>query len=138
MGSDTAKDRARPALRWRIARWPRALTAVTTLLFTAALAACGSSTITASRADIKRTCKQVEAVLSDGPEPIADPVGYAQAQVLPLRQIHTPDASLQKAIDSIASVYEALSAGKRVEKPPQAAVTAASARINAICPGAAS
>jgi len=138
MGSDTAKDRARPALPWCPAPWPRAFTAVTTLLFTAVLAACGSSTITTSRADIKQTCKQVEAVLSDGPEPIADPVGYAQAQVLPLRQIHTPDASLQKAIDGLASAYEALSAGEHVEKPARAAVTAASTRINAICPGAAS
>ncbi len=37
----------------------------------------------------KQTCKQVEAVLSDGPDPEADPVGYAQAQILPLREIHT-------------------------------------------------
>ena len=50
---------------------------------------------------VKTTCQQVSAVLSDGPDPGADPVGYAFAQVLPLRELHTSDSSLQTAIDDL-------------------------------------
>jgi tRNA U34 5-methylaminomethyl-2-thiouridine-forming methyltransferase MnmC len=52
------------------------------------------------------TCRAVAAALSDGPDPSADPVGYAEAQVLPLRQITTSDASLQTAIHQLSSAYE--------------------------------
>ena len=104
------------------------------------LGACGSSSTslsTSSIAEVKQTCRQVQAVLSDGPEPQADPVGYAQAQVLPLRQIRTSDRSLREAIDGLASAYESFAAdnGGRSSK---SAVNAAVNRVNAICPGVAS
>jgi hypothetical protein len=104
------------------------------------LAACGSSgsSSASSKAAVKQTCQQVEAVLSDGPEPGADPVGYAQAQILPLRQIHTSDARLQKAIDGLAYAYAAFSAADGVSRSAESAVSAAVARVDASCPGAAS
>ena len=40
-------------------------------------------------------------MLSNGPDPDADPVGYAQAQILPLREIDTSDANLHQAIDAL-------------------------------------
>jgi hypothetical protein len=87
---------------------------------------------------IKDACQEVSAVLSDGPAPSADPVGYAEAQILPLRRIHTSDRALQKAADDLAAAYQryydANGAGARVEE----AVTSASHRLDAICPGAAS
>jgi hypothetical protein len=52
------------------------------------------------------TCRAVAAALSDGPDPSADPVGYAEAQVLPLRQIKSSDAALQSAIRQLSSAYE--------------------------------
>ena len=46
-------------------------------------------------------------MLTDGPDPDADPVGYALAQVGPLRQIKpTSDQPLQTAIDQLASAYQ--------------------------------
>jgi hypothetical protein len=101
------------------------------------LGACSSSPSTPGSSAVKRACQQVSAVLSDGPDPGADPVGYAFAQVLPLRQIHTSDTGLQRDIDALASAYESFyktngSAGANK------AVNAASAKVNTICPGAAS
>jgi hypothetical protein len=104
------------------------------------LTACGSSSKTmSSSAKVKKeTCQQVEAVLSDGPDSEADPIGYAQAQVLPLRQIHTSDEKLQEAIDRLASVYETVSDRNGDRHSTKSAVTAAADKVNAICPGAAS
>ncbi len=104
----------------------------------ALLGACGSSSSQTRKAEIERTCRQVEAVLSDGPEPAADPVGYAQAQVLPLRQIRTSDERLHEAISRLAAAYDAFAAEHRAGSAANSAVSAAADTVNAICPGAAS
>jgi hypothetical protein len=104
----------------------------------ALLGACGSSSPQTPNAEIERTCRQVEAVLSDGPEPAADPVGYAQAQVLPLRQIHTSDRRLHEAISRLAGAYDAFASEHRAGSAAESAVSAAAEGVNAICPGAAS
>jgi hypothetical protein len=44
-------------------------------------------------------------VLSDGPDPGTDPVGYAEAQIQPLRQIHAPNPTLAQAITTLAGAY---------------------------------
>jgi len=98
------------------------------------LSACGSSGRSASQASVS-ACQHVTAVLSDGPDPGADPVGYAESQILPLRQIHTTDQPLQLAVDRLASAYETFfdddgSFGAK-EKLTQAASS-----VNALCPGA--
>lgn len=101
------------------------------------VAGCGASgTSAASTRALKTTCKQIEAALSDGPEPAADPVGYAEAQVRPLGRIHTSDRGLDQAIRRLASAYDAfyLTRGSRQAGH---AVSAASRGIDAICPGAA-
>lgn len=95
------------------------------------LSACGSS---APSSMTRTTCASVAAVLSDGPDPGADPVGYAEAQIVPLRQIHTSDAALKKAIDGLSGAYRQFyttngsSSAKLVLKN-------ASAAVNHICPG---
>lgn len=103
------------------------------------IAGCGSSSKTASaNAQVaKDTCRQVEAVLSDGPEPETDPVGYAQAQVLPLRQIDTSDGQLRQALDRLASAYQTFSSSHGASSA-KSAVSVASKAIDDICPGAAS
>jgi len=113
--------------------------AIVAMLFTSSLlAACGSSSSTASSAEVRRACREVGAVLSDGPEPAADPVGYAQAQVLPLRLIHTSDERLHEAISRLAGAYQAFAGEDRLERAANSAVAAAVEKVNAICPGAAS
>jgi hypothetical protein len=121
-----------------LCRWSVAVTM--TMALVVLLGACGSSSTsrsTSSRAELKQTCQQVQAVLSDGPEPQADPAGYAQAQVLPLRQIHTSNKGLREAIDRLASAYASFATGNggRVSK---STVNVAVDRVNAICPGVAS
>jgi hypothetical protein len=72
------------------------------------LAGCGTATVPSSAlsASSARTCGEVTAILSDGPDPGADPVGYAEAQVLPLRAVRTPDARLGADVRALASSYE--------------------------------
>lgn len=104
-----------------------------------ASAACGSSGTTAAAATsatvAKAACQQVNAVLSDGPDPGADPVGYAEAQVLPLRHIRTQDTTLGQAISSLADAYNGFysAGGKGGQATSQ--LTAAENRINSLCPG---
>ena len=42
-------------------------------------------------------CQQLNAVFSDGPDPDADPVGYALSQIKPLQAIHSSDSSAMHA-----------------------------------------
>jgi hypothetical protein len=107
---------------------------VAVLSLAALLSACGSSSKAAANAQSKGTCKRVEAALSDGPEPEADPVGYAQAQVLPLREIHTADAGLANAISGLASAYQRFAYSKG-SSSAKAAVNTATQRIKVLCPG---
>jgi hypothetical protein len=101
-------------------------------------AACGSSKAAPSSAQARRqVCKHLEAVLSDGPEPEADPVGYAQAQVLPLRQIHTSDRKAGQAIEALASSYQSFASSDGAA-PAKLAVRSASRTLDTICPGASS
>jgi hypothetical protein len=103
--------------------------------------ACGSSSPAAahaSAATIASSCQHVSAVLSDGPDPDADPVGYAEAQILPLRQISVPDQALRGAIDQLADAYQQFFASKGKSSNAKEAVAVASKALNSICPGAAS
>jgi predicted component of type VI protein secretion system len=135
MDSDAASDRT-PHAQTTAAprRWARGVTAALALMVL--LAACGSSPkpATTSAQVEKQTCQQVEAALSDGPDPEADPVGHAQAQVLPLRQIHTTDGALHQAIDSLAAAYQAFSSTNGASQS-KSAVSTASKTIERLCPG---
>jgi hypothetical protein len=107
-----------------------------------ALAGCGWSLTGCGRSGssaqtTQPACQTVAAVLSNGPDPDADPVGYAEAQVIPLRQIHTSDSALQNAIDNLALAFEQVFE-KKGSSASENAVTAASKEVNAICPGAVS
>jgi hypothetical protein len=81
-------------------------------------------------------CAQVAAVLTDGPDPGADPVGYAEAQILQLRQVKTSDAAIQQAIDNLANAYSVYSTTNGTNKAATAAANAAITKINDLCPAA--
>ena len=116
----------------------------TALATTALVSACGSGAPRAaagpaatSRASAaQQTCQQVDAVLSDGPDPGADPVGYAEAQILPLQQIHAPDPVLAAAIGTLAGAYQSYFAAHGTGGTVTSALNAAINRINLLCPGA--
>jgi hypothetical protein len=117
----------------------------TLLLVTLLLGACGSpagsgSAAAASPSAVaaEQACQQVGGALSDGPDPDADPVGYAEAQILPLRQIHTQDKVLKAAIGGLADAYESFFTSNGKSSAAKEAVAVASKKINSLCPGAAS
>jgi hypothetical protein len=107
------------------------------------VAACGSassrtsSTVSLGSA-VQQDCTSVADVLADGPDSGADPVGYAQAQVLPLRQLTISDAALHRAVLTLASAYETFSTSSSSTRATSAqAVTKAENEVNKICPQAA-
>jgi hypothetical protein len=113
-------------------------------LLAIALAACGSSGSSPSSSSallgsaVQQDCTAVADVLSDGPDPDADSVGYAQAQVLPLRQLKVSDATLSRDVQALAGAYQAFSSGSGAGRPTAAAAVAkAENSVNSICPQAA-
>ena len=118
-----------------------ALAAVTS----ATAAACGSSSSTtaapASTASaLSQDCTAVSDTLADGPDPTADSVGYAQAQILPLKQLTLADAKVKSAVTRLDAAFTAFVAATGSSAQTQAAVQVTSAEnaVNALCPGAAS
>ena len=99
------------------------------------LAACSSGTGRASAASA--ACAQISAALSDGPDPGSDPVGYAEAQIKPLRAIRTGDTALRAAVSRLATAYAAVYGSDGKSSAAAKAVRAASRKVNSICPGAA-
>lgn len=123
--------------------------ACTALAMTVLVSACGSSTpagvSAASRVSpasrpstsaAQQTCQQVDAALSNGPDPGADPLGYAEAQILPLQQIHASNQTLGTAISTLAAAYQGFYSTHGTGSAAKSALTAAINRINSLCPGA--
>jgi hypothetical protein len=102
------------------------------------LAGCGSGSGSSSTAATAKTCAEVSAALSDGPDPGADPVGYAEAQIQPLRAIRTSDPALRTAVGDLANAYAQVFASNGKSSMATRAVAAASRKVDAICPGATS
>jgi hypothetical protein len=121
---------------WHTAGLGVALAALAVPLLTACGSASGAPAADASA--ISATCTAVGAALSDGPDPGADPVGYAEAQIRPLRAIETSDHALRAAIRDLATAYAQVFASNGTSGAASKAVTAAASKVNAICPGATS
>jgi hypothetical protein len=113
------------------------------LAMTVLVTACGSGGhvttsghIAAGTSAARQTCQQVDSVLSDGPDPGADALGYAEAQILPLEQIHAADPTLSTAISTLAGAYRSYYAAHGTGNTTKSALNTAIDRINALCPGA--
>jgi hypothetical protein len=108
-----------------------------------AVAACGSASSQTSSAAalgsaVQQDCTTISDVLSDGPDPGADPVGYAQAQVLPLRQLTISDATLHRVVLTLAGAYQTFSTSTTSTRAAAAlAVSKAESEVNELCPQAA-
>jgi hypothetical protein len=103
-----------------------------------AVAGCAASSSSATTSavlgtQVQQDCTAVSDALANGPDPDADAVGYAQAQVLPLRQLKIGDAALRADVLALAGAFQAFSAGGG----SAAAVTKAEDSVNSICPQAA-
>jgi hypothetical protein len=121
---------------------------VTLILMVVLVCACSSSahsaaagaspTAATSTTATEDACQQVSAVLSDGPDPDADPVGYAEAQIFPLRQINASNQALHGVISQLADAYQKFFASNGKSGNAKEDVAVASKKLNSICPGAAS
>ena len=100
--------------------------------------ACSSSSSHPAASAAISGCQRVSAVLSDGPDPDADPVGYAEAQILPLRGISVSDQALRTAITQLADAYQQFFDTNGKNSSAKEAVAVASKKLDSICPGAAS
>jgi len=118
---------------------------VTLILMVVLVGACSSSgqsstaaspSASSSAAVIAATCEQVSGVLSDGPDP--DPVGFAEAHILLLRQINTTDQALRGALSQLADANQKFVTSKGKSANAKGAIAVASKKLNSICPGAAS
>jgi hypothetical protein len=83
-------------------------------------------------------CQKILAVFSDGPDPDADPVGYALSQILPLGQIHTSDHSVSTTLHSLIREDRALVKSKGSDKSAKSGIKKADKSLNKACPGVAS
>ncbi len=114
-------------------RWAVGLAA--TGLLIVLMAACGSSAGASRTTGLPTTCQRVTATLSDGPDPSVDPVGYAQAQILPLARLHTSNLALRSAISQLDGAFRAVeSSGGSARAEHE--VTRSDSAIDASCPGA--
>jgi hypothetical protein len=77
-------------------------------------------------------------VLSDGPDPDADPVGYALSQIAPLGQIHTSDSDLAQRLSDLISADQALVQSNGSDHAATKSIAKDNADLNRICPGVAS
>lgn len=76
--------------------------------------------------------------LSDGPDPGSDAVGYAQAQVLPLKALKLNESSVRTAVDRLDAAFGAVvdATTSSAQSKAAAQVTSAENAVNALCPGA--
>lgn len=112
----------------------------------ATASACGSSSqpaapkaaAPASAAALGQDCTAVTDVLADGPDPDSDSVGYAEAQILPLKQVTLADSSVRSAVARLDAAFDAFTGAQGAART-QAGTTVTSAEnaLNALCPGAA-
>jgi hypothetical protein len=100
------------------------------------LAACAGPAKPAAQSAVARACQEVTAMLADGTDPGSDAVGYAEAQILPLRQVRTADRDLRSAISQLARAYGAFFAARGKSAAATSAVVAAAAHLSKLCPGA--
>jgi hypothetical protein len=140
MDRQDAPPGARSRLRYR----PAALAiAVPLVSLPLVLAACGSGSPvgTASGGGLAKApqalCQKLTAVFSDGPDPDADPVGYALSQILPLSQIRSSDTAAIDTVDTVVTADRALVKSNGGDHSAKAAIQKGYARLNQACPGVA-
>jgi hypothetical protein len=127
--SGTRRGQAQQSARWKVI-FVVLLLAVPALLVTWIVSGSGHPAAAPAA-----SCQAVSAALANGPDPDVDPVGYAEAQVRPLRRITTSDPALHVAILQLSSAY-ATFVKNNGASPKQ--VSAAEKNLDNLCPGATS
>ena len=130
---------------------PATLSAVALLGGSLVLAACGSGSGSAgagsatdgggaAKAQAKAPsslCQELNAVLADGPDPDADPVGYALSQILPLQQVHSSDAAVMASVGQLVAADKTFDRSNGADKSAAAAIQKNYRALDRACPGVA-
>jgi hypothetical protein len=121
-------------------RWAGRTTLSLVILLVCACGSSAYSSVAASSSTVSTasTCEHVSGVLADGPDPDADPVGFAAAHILLLRQISPTDQALRAALNQLADANQEFVASNGKSANAKEAVAVADKKVNSICPGAAS
>jgi hypothetical protein len=83
-------------------------------------------------------CNELNAVLSDGPDPDDDPVGYALSQILPLQQqVHGSDTAVMTTVNQLIAADQALYNSSGADKSAAATIKKDYTALNKACPGVA-
>jgi hypothetical protein len=128
----------RPVIVARVRRCRVGLTSLA--LAVPLLAACSSSSSAGNSSQTQPSaavCQKVLGVLSDGPDPDADPVGYALSQIAPLGQIHTSDNALAQKLTDLITADRALVKASGSDHSATKSIAKDDADLNKVCPGAA-
>jgi hypothetical protein len=137
------QDQGQEVLVSNINRRPLRFLGVGVLIGASALAfaACssgGSGGAAAAATAPRALCQQLNGVLSDGPDPDVDPVGYALSQIEPLQTIHSSDSSAVHEVSQLISADQAFYNSNGSDKAAATAIKKADASLNKVCPGVAS
>jgi hypothetical protein len=119
---------------------PRTVALASVALAVPLWAACGSTGSgggAASAHPSAAVCQKLLAVFSDGPDPDADPVGYALSQILPLGEVHTADPAVSATLHSLMVADRALVKSNGADKTATADIKKADKSLNTACPGVA-
>ena len=82
-------------------------------------------------------CQQLDGIFSDGPDPGADPVGYALSQIQPLKGLHPSDTSITAALARLIPADQQLVSSSGADKAAATSIRQADEAINRSCPGVA-
>ena len=82
-------------------------------------------------------CEKLNAVFSDGPDPDADPVGYALSQILPLGDVHTTDRTVRTDLTKLIAADRALVQSNGKDHTAKAGIKKDDHLVNEACPGVA-
>jgi hypothetical protein len=132
-------------------RTPPALAGLALLALPLVLVACGGGSgsgssangtggggATTAAAAPQALCQELNAVLSDGPDPHADPVGYALSQILPLeQQVHSSDTAVMAEVAQLIAADKAFYNSNGADKSAASTIAKNYTAINKACPGVA-
>lgn len=105
------------------------------------LAACGSGASAGSSGGAALApaalCQRLDAVFSDGPDPDADPVGYALSQILPLGALQSSDHRVTATVQQLVAADRDLVQSDGSDKAAEAQIKTSDHTIDQACPGVA-
>lgn len=106
-----------------------------------ALTACSSSARpNATRAHSRppqALCQELNGILSDGPDPGADPVGYALSQILPLQGVDTSDTAVGATVARLVAADQALVRSNGSDRAAAGTIRSSDHALDTACPGVA-